>query len=58
MDCFTARFSITTVAAAMESGMFFNEKTVRNWQNEFYNNNGSFKHTRSFVIDDDCSVVS
>ena len=61
MDCFTARFSLTTVAAAKESGMLFNvnEKTERNWRNEFYNNNGSFheskrgKHTRPFVIDNE-----
>ena len=60
-DCFMTRFGLTTVAAAKESGMLFdvNEKTVRNWRNEFYNNNGSFheskrgKHTRPFVFDDE-----
>ena len=48
MDCFTARFSLTTVAAAKESGMLFNvnEKTKRNWRNEFYNNNGSFHESK------------
>ena len=60
-DCFMTRFGLTTVAAAKESGMLFdvNEKTVRNWRNEFYNNNGSFheskrgKHIRPFVLDDE-----
>ena len=57
------RLEYTLVSAAKESGILLgvNEKTVRNWRRDFYENNGTFttsrqgKHTRPFVLDDeDC----
>ena len=43
------RFRLTTVAAAKKSGMLFdvNEKMVRYWRNEFYNNNGSLREAHT-----------
>ena len=48
MDTFIDRFGLTSVAAAKESGLLFNlnEKTVRTWRRDFYDNNGVFTETR------------
>ena len=58
---FTARFGLTAVAAAKEAGLLLdvNEKTMRTWRRDFYNNNSSFseskqgRHSRPFVLDDE-----
>ena len=58
---FTARFGLTAVAAAKEAGLLLdvNEKIVRTWRRDFYNNHGSFseskqgRHSRPFVLDDE-----
>ena len=63
MDTFRLRFGLTDVAAATEAGLVvgFNEQTIRNWRNDFYENDGEFsdsaqgKHSRPYVLDDeDC----
>lgn len=64
MDTFRLRFGLTDVAAATEAGPLvvgFNEKTICNWHNDFYVNDGEFsdsaqgKHSRPYVMDDeDC----
>ena len=61
MDAFMTRFGLTTVGAAKEVGLFLhvNEKTVRIWNRDFYNNSGSFsaskqgRHSHPFVLDDE-----
>ena len=61
MDTFRERFGMTDVGAASEAGIVvgFNEKTVRKWRSDFYDNSGEFsescqgKHVRPFVLDDE-----
>ena len=61
MDNLIERFDMTTLGAAKEVGLLLghNEKTIRTWRRDFYNNGGLFteslqgKHSRQFVLDDE-----
>ena len=61
MDSLMDRFNVTTVGAAKEVGLLLdhNEKIIRSWRQDFYNNHGQFtesrqgKHTRLFILDDE-----
>ena len=61
MDIFRGRFALTDVAAAKEVALVVdaNEKTIRTWRNDFYENGGDFtesgqgKHNRPYVLDDE-----
>jgi len=61
MDTFRKRFGLTDVTAATEAGLVvgYNERSIRAWHKEFYENDGEFgeavrgKHFRPYVLDDE-----
>ena len=61
MDTFRTRFGLTDVAAATEAGLVvgYNERSIRDWRKEFYDNEGEFheslkgKYHRPYVLDDE-----
>ena len=60
-DTLISRFNMTACGAANKVGLVlnYNEKTVRKWLRDFYNNQGTFteskqgKHSRLFILDDE-----
>ena len=60
-DMLLERFHMTLVGAATETGRLvgYNEKTIRCWRKDFYENGGEFsdlqqgKHKRPYVLDDE-----
>ena len=53
MDTFRERFGLTDVSVASEAGMVvgFNEKSIRTWRNDFYENHGDFSESNKGICD-------
>lgn len=60
-DTFINHFGLTKTGAAKETALFLgvNEKTIRIWRKDFFENRGTFseskqgKHSRPYILDDE-----